>query len=376
MGIIIGVMLVSAILSLGAGIQGILAKQLEMLGTGVVAISPGKESQPFTALIGGQRFRKEDLLNLKNIEGVDMVTVHDMSVLGVDFNGEKESTLVHGSIWSSTKEIFESSMGVKIAEGRYPSNDSVAEAVLGITAAKELFSRRIRVGDEIIVKSKRFKVVGIFSEFGNRERDGSIFISLPMYGSITGITGVMQGLVRVKEGYSSELVSKQIEFELSKQNIVSEFIVITPEKIANLAGNVLTIIELFLVVLSMVSLVVGAVGIMNTMYTAILERTRQIGIMKAVGASGTSILLLFLIESGMIGLIGGIIGIMMGIGLAYLVGLGVASAGFEGMFSLASLDYLGFLVVLIITFITGIVSGILPARQAANMEPAEALRFG
>ena len=106
-----------------------------------------------------------------------------------------------------------------------------------------------------------------------------------------------------------------------------------------------------------------------------LERTKQIGIMKAVGASRDAIMSLFLIESGIIGLVGGFLGIVLGLLVSWGIGIAGASYGAPGLFSLASVDYLELLVILIITFITGVLSGVLPARAASRMEPAEALRY-
>ena len=181
--------------------------------------------------------------------------------------------------------------------------------------------------------------------------------------------------MKIRSGANIDLVAQQVKYQLSKQEVVRDFSVLTPAKANRIVGNVLSIVEFFLIAIAFVSLAVGAVGIMNTMYTSVLERTKQIGIMKAVGASSDKILSLFLIESGIIGLVGGVIGIALGIFLSYVISLIVARLGVNGLFSLVALDYFGIFVVLIITFIAGVLSGILPARQAARMEPAEALRY-
>lgn len=197
---------------------------------------------------------------------------------------------------------------------------------------------------------------------------GSIFVSFWVYQKYFKEENPNLLLFRVEKGSIQEVIKVRGE-------VVREFSVLTPEKADRLIGNVLSIVELVLMAIAFVSLVVGSVGIMNTMYTSVLERTKQVGIMKAVGASNDTILLLFLVESGVIGLVGGTLGVILGIIAAYIIGLIAASFGIRGLFSFASLDFLGLLVVLVITFITGIISGILPARQAARMEPAEALRY-
>ena len=221
------------------------------------------------------------------------------------------------------------------------------------------------------------KIVGYVSEIGNQMDDNTVYLSMDIFRNLTGIKGgAGSAFAIIDSGADINLIAKQIKFSLSKQEVVRDFSVITPEKAGRLVGNVLSIVELILIVIAGISLLVGAVGIMNTMYTSVLERTKQIGVMKAIGASDDAILSLFLIESGMIGLVGGILGIIFGIIVSYLIGSLAVKFGAGNLFSFASLDFLGLFVILIITFITGIISGVLPARSAAKMEPAEALRYG
>jgi putative ABC transport system permease protein len=186
---------------------------------------------------------------------------------------------------------------------------------------------------------------------------------------------VISAILKATPDANLELLAKQIRFELGKQETVRDFSVLTPAKTSELIGNVLSLVELFLIIIALISLVVGAVGIMNTMYTSVLERTKQIGIMKAIGATSENVLSLFLLESGIIGLTGGLMGITGGIFISFLIGLFAGKLGTQGLFSFASLDFYGFGVILFVTFITGIFAGLLPARQASKMEPAEALRY-
>lgn len=376
LGIVIGIMLVVIILALGGGIQNAVSKTLQMFGSDLIIIFPGKETNPLVGFLGGQKFKENDLMDLEKIEGVKFVVPMEVAMLNVDYKGEKESIIIHAAPWTGMIETFESSQGVRLEKGRWPHDDQANEVVLGYLTFNKLFKNKMRLGDEIIIKSKRMKITGFVSEIGNQMDDNTIYMSLGIFRDITGLrAGAGSAFVKTMPDANINLVAKQIKFQLQKQEVIRDFSVMTPEKADRLIGNVLSIIELVLIVIALISLVVGAVGIMNTMYTSVLERTKQIGVMKAIGASNESILSLFLVESGIIGLVGGILGIIFGILSAYLISLAAAGFGVRGLFSFASLDFFGLFVVLILTFIVGIISGVMPARQAAKLEPAEALRY-
>lgn len=376
MGIVIGIMLVVIILALGGGIQNAVSKTLQMFGSDLIMIFPGKETNPLVGFLGAQKFKERDLMDLEKIEGVKFVVPMEIATINIEYRGEKKSSMVHAAPWRGLKETYEESQGLKLEKGKWPTDERAKEVVLGYKAVNNLFKNKIRLGDEIIIKSKKMKVVGIVSEVGEQMSDNIIYISLDIFRDMTGLRGgAGSAFVKAMPDANINLVAKQIKFQLSKQKVVRDFAVLTPEKSERLIGNVLSIIELVLIVIALISLIVGAVGIMNTMYTSVLERTKQIGIMKAVGASNDAILSLFLIESGMIGLVGGILGIIFGVLSAYVISLAAAGLGVRGLFSFASLDFFGLFVVLFLTFIIGIISGVLPARQASKMEPAEALRY-
>lgn len=375
-GIVIGVMLVVIIFALSSGVKNILSTMLQTFGSELIFVIPGKETDPLAGFFGGQHFKESDLTNLEKIPGVEFVGPADVGVLNVEYKGEKKSSMVHGIPWKQFRAIFEGSQGVKMREGGWPTRDDSRDIILGYQVADKLFKQPVRVGDEIIIKSKRMRVSGIFGAMGSQEDDNSFYTSLDTFHSLTGReAGAISAFVKVERNADMDLISRQIKFELSKQEDVREFSVLTPNRVNQLVGNILGVVEFVLFVIALVSLVVGAVGIMNTMYTSVLERTRHIGIMKAVGATKDSILSLFLIESGLIGLVGGAMGVLLGLFLAYGIGFIAEGFGVSGLFSLSSIDFFELFAVLVITFITGIVAGYFPARTAAQMEPAEALRY-
>ncbi len=374
LGIVIGIMLVVTIFSISSGVQNVVTKALQMFGSDLIMVYPGKETNPMVGLVSGERFRDKDIRDLETIEGVKFATPVDVASLNIESRGEKKGILVHGVEWREIGIVFQESQGLRLDQGYWPENDDKNEIVFGYLAATKLFKTPIRTGDEVTVKSRKVVVAGVLSKTGTDD-DNSTFLSMPIFRHLTGRQGSMTALVKTNPGVNIDLVAQQIKFKLSKQEVVPDFSVLTPEKANILIGSVLSIIEFVLIVIALVSLLVGAVGIMNTMYTSVLERTKHIGILKAVGASSENILLMFLIESGIIGLIGGAIGTILGISLAYGIGLVANEFGIQGFFSFASLDFLGIFVILIIAFITGMVAGFLPARRAAKMEPAEALRY-
>jgi putative ABC transport system permease protein len=317
LGIVIGIMLVVIILALGSGIQNAVSKALQMFGSDLIIIFPGKETNPLVGFLGHQKFKERDLMDLEKINGVKFVVPMEVAMLNVEYKGEKKSVMVHASPWSGMIETFEKSQGVKLEKGNWPRSDQSKEVIMGYLAFNQLFKNKARVGEEIIIKSKKMKIAGFVSEIGNQMDDNVIYLSLEIFRDLTGLkSGAGSAFVKIVPGANIDLVAKQIKFRLSKQEVVRDFSVLTPEKADKLIGNVLSIVELVLIIIALISLVVGAVGIMNTMYTSVLERTKQIGIMKAIGASNDAILSLFLMESGLIGLVGGLLGIIFGLTLA------------------------------------------------------------
>lgn len=376
-GIVIGTMLVVAIMSLSSGIQNVVLSKLQMLGSQLIIVYPGDETTVFTSLVSGVKFREQDIADLEQIPGVQATVPFDIGALSAEFRGEKKTVTIHSSYWRKMIELFQATRGFELESGRWPVSDDADEIVLGNTIAKKLFKQPVHSGDEVIIQSKRMKVAGIMKYVGAQDDDNSVYLSWGLFHMLSGTKpAVLSAFVITRPGADIAVVAQQVKFSLSQQTVVDKFSVLTPDNIKKLAGDILTIVELALVMIALVSLIVGAVGIMNTMYTSVLERTKQIGIMKAIGAPSESILMLFIIESGVIGIIGGVLGTLGGVAMALVIGLGASYfGGISGLFSFASLDLLGFLVVLVVTFMTGIIAGILPARQAAHMEPAEALRY-
>ena len=268
LGIIIGIMLVVIILSLGSGIQNAVARVLQSFGSDLIVIFPGKETNPFLGFAGGQKFKKDDILDLKAISGVNLVMPMSIAILNTEFLGEKKSVMFHSQPWREMRIISEESKGVSLIEGYWPGNDETREVVLGYRAAYKLFKNKPKVGDDIIIKGRRFRVAGIFSEVGLQDEDNQMYLSHRNFEELISRPGFTSAaVITAKKGSNIDLVAKQIKFQLSKQEVVSDFSVLTPEKANKVVGDVLSIIELVLIIIALISLIVRAVAIMTTMHT-------------------------------------------------------------------------------------------------------------
>ena len=183
---------------------------------------------------------------------------------------------------------------------------------------------------------------------------------------------------QIRPGFTPEESAEEIRENLRNQRGVEEgeesFEVRTAEDIIRSFNNQLNIIRTVLIGIGAISLLVGGIGIMNTMYTSVTERTREIGVMKAVGATKKQILGLFMIESGIFGMIGGLIGATVGIALSYIAGALIRQTVSIPFTPYVSVELIAGSV--IFSFVVGVISGTLPARKAAKKEPVEALRFG
>ncbi|MFB6115525.1 MAG: ABC transporter permease, partial [Candidatus Nanohalobium sp.] len=223
-----------------------------------------------------------------------------------------------------------------------------------------------------------YRVAGVLKPTGDPSVDTSIILPIESTRDLMDRPDTYDWMfAEVEDGFKSSEVQKDIKKAMrqrrGREKGEEAFTVSTQEDLMESFNSILSVVSGVVIGIASISLFVGAVGIMNTMYTSVSQRTREIGVMKAIGAKNEQILLLFLLESGAIGLLGGLTGLISGIGLSWL-GTYTASQ----FTSLALNPYLGpelLIGSLAFSVVLGIISGILPAKRAAGLEPAEALRY-
>ncbi len=367
LGIIIGIATVVSIVSLSKGMEKAIVSSLEKMGKDKIMILPGQKSFSPGTLFVGKPFSEEDVKKIERLPDIEYVIPITFTTKQIIFKNEIFPTIIYAVPVDKKIEVF----GYELLDGRFLSkNDkNKCRVLLGYQIAKHVFSKEIEVGDKIIINNYECKVVGILKSTGSRFDDYAIYLPYSFAKEHLGMKDINLILVKAED---IEKAKKELEKLLEKIR-GKDFSILTPEQFIEQVKTILNILSFFVTIIASISLLVSAIGIMNTMYMAVVERIREIGILKAIGARKRDIMLIFLLESGLMGLIGGIIGTFVGILLSYVAEYIAQNIGLI-MFK-AYIDPLFIIGVLIFAFFVGVISGILPARSAANLDPVKALRY-
>ncbi len=377
LGIVIGISSVIAMISIGNGAKAQIQASIEGLGSNLLTILPGVV-QPGRGIVssgrgGAQTLKHADVEVIELIDGVALVSPENSRRFQVSAStGNNTNTTITGAV-----PTYETVHNLSVADGSFitEANDrSIGrQAVLGATVAKDLFPDDTALGKTVRINRVLFTVTGVLTLKGGAGFSGPddmIFVPLStMEKILSGVDSFSMIAVSVADkDRTKEVQAALTEALLAKHRVEeADFSVISQEDILGTLSAVVTTFTLFLASIAGISLVVGGIGIMNMMLTTVTERTREIGLRKAIGATASDISTQFLVEAVVLTLIGGIVGVALGGGLAYIVRiLGVL----ETSVSLSSV-----LLSCGVSAGIGIVFGWYPARKAAAMNPIEALRY-
>src|SRR3989344_2826643 len=368
-GIIIGVAAIISLITMSRSLESTLEQQFETFGANKIFVSgkgfqgPGTQSNGLTT---------EDVETIEKISGFEYVTPGIFRSAEIRYREETGFTLI-GSLPSEQYEDFYIDSGIKIQEGRVIQENEKYVANIGSKVAEKMFSRELSVGNKIEVNKVEFKIVGILEEVGNSQDDNQISIPIDAAREIFNEPESVDTIIaQVKTASDIPMLQEKIEKELERKRGDTNFEVVTASQILEQINQILGVMQIVLVGIAAISLLVGAIGIMNSMYTSVLERTKEIGIMKSIGARNGDVLQIFLMEAGMIGLVGGLFGTALGSGIALAVGSFSKQAGF---LLIIKLEVGVLLLGLLFAFVIGMLSGILPAYQASKLKPVDALRY-
>jgi putative ABC transport system permease protein len=380
LGIVIGIFLVVSLFSLSEGLKESVMKELRMMGGDMIMIFPGDASDMMTTMIGGGiELDNKDIEAVKRADGVDVVLEMPYTGAMVRHLQQTEMAFIYGIIFDEAIPVLNENLGWEVVQGEFPRTGR-REIMVGNLVPKDVFPE-LEVGDSVTIKGKNFIVSGVLRSLGNRQDDLAIALDLADFRDVTGKReGSPMAFVKIKPGYDVDIVIENIERELETSTVrrrdqdKPSFTIMSSETVTDMVGSIMGMLQLAVLAFASIAIIVGGIGIMNTMYTSVRERTKEIGILKAVGAKRSHITSIFLFESGIIGFIGGIGGVALGLALAFIVQ--IAFSGEGAMFYLEA-HVSPFLVIfgLAFSFLIGCFSGFLPARQAAKMEPVDALRY-
>ncbi|UZE93810.1 MAG: ABC transporter permease [Candidatus Pacearchaeota archaeon] len=384
-GVIIGVAAIVAIVSVGQGMQETISAELGSLGGDVVFVLAGSSFQMGIAQAGYARAAGElddrDVRVIEAVEGVLHVAPDIFGFVEVSYLKQNRTLYMYGTNenWAKVRSSF------NIESGRFLKRGDSGVVVLGNTIAKEAFDKEIFVGSNIKIEGESFRVIGILEKFGGfgSDEDQSVYLTLEdaePYSGGFGVDNYYAIEVKVDAERAEEIAEKMKEKLMISRHVNEEnidFTVLTPKTIAEMVFSIMNTINLFLYGIAAISLVVGAVGIANTMFTSVTERTRQIGILKSLGMTNKEVMNLFLVESALIGLVGGILGLFVGFIISGTIGQIAAYFLRGAMFRTSFISITPGLIIFALAFsvIIGVISGIFPARRAAKLQPVEALRY-
>ena len=387
LGIVIGVATVVALLSIGNGATASITDSIQSGGSNLLTVSPGKMQTPMTAAMGSTQ--QASYLYYSDYEVLDRTLTGDISSLVAVYQANYTVKFGDESFTSSVSGVMADHAQARsftLAEGRFISdgdNKSLSKVVvIGSTVAKDLFGTLPPVGQIISINGVKFEVVGVLQEEGAimASPDDVIYVPLETgYSRLFGDTANKDGkktvnsiMISVVNAEDMDAVSAQTEYILRRAHELkpteeTDFNILDQADTLETLNTVTQTLTIFLGAIAAISLLVGGIGIMNIMLVSVTERTKEIGLRKAVGATKNQILTQFLIETVTLSLLGGIVGILLGVGIA----LGFSISGLINSVITSDSILMAFFFALAI----GIFFGLYPAFRAASLHPMVALRY-
>jgi putative ABC transport system permease protein len=383
LGIVIGVAAVIAMMAIGAGVQNSITGQIQGIGTNLIFIMSGNRTQ---------EVRNPRPLTLADAEAIaDPLAAPSVAAVAPALSGNldvsigKESSRV--SITGVTP-LYEAVANEAVTEGEFITADYLlarsAVAVIGPDTADKLFGRKENItGETIRIDGQPFRVVGLLKSKGGSgfgSQDDRIIVPLTTAQSRLFQRGVRDSVDMIEAqavdsasvNTASEEISEILRTRHRTEVGLDDFTLFTQDSILSMTQTITGVLTLFLGGIAAISLLVGGIGIMNIMLVSVTERTREIGLRKAIGARKRDILVQFLTESMLLSLVGGLIGILLAWIIASIVGA-VAAASGTAIEPRISLDAV--LLATLFSMAVGLLFGIYPANRAASLQPVEALRY-
>ncbi|MDG6218489.1 MAG: ABC transporter permease [Candidatus Thermoplasmatota archaeon] len=381
LGIAIGIMAIVSLMSIGEGMEVAITQELSSLSD-TIFVTIGVDAGGALPTGGGLDFSSmeyltdRDIGDLQRIQGIRDISPILTSSGIIEYNNKIRTVSLLGMDPLNMKAVFGlESLGLK--EGSFLNEGDQNKCLIGHNIAYKYFDNDISVGSRIKINDKLFFVSGIYKEEGmgfSTQTDNSVHLTQRDFEKLTGETNVSAAIIRVYDVNMVNIIADEIETAINHNHRGDDVAsVVTMTSILESIQSVLAIIQTVLIAIAAIALLVASIGIMNTMLTSVMERTHEIGVMKAIGAKNSDVMSIFLFEGMFISLLGGISGVIIGIIGAQGFSLATSQAiggMLQPVFTLFSIS-LGIAVAILV----GMISSFYPARKAAKMSPIEAVRY-
>ncbi|MFC1626680.1 ABC transporter permease [Patescibacteria group bacterium] len=377
LGVIIGVGSVVLLTSIGNGLSAFVTDQFNELGANTLFIMPGDifgegggfSQEGAATSIANSKLRLRDITDIERLRKyVDEVSMLNMQSDKISFRSDEKSTTVLG-----TNAALDTAFNINTEKGRFftESEDNGAKrvVVLGFEVANELFGQIDPIGKKVKIGDQTFKIIGVGEKkgggFGGPSFDTYTYIPFKTFSKMYDSESILRIIVKTKSSVELKDAIREIEQLLNKRLDDDEFSVIDQSEILSTINQILGVLTVGLGGIAAISLVVGGIGIMNIMLVSVTERTREIGLRKALGATPNMILTQFLIEAAVLSIFGGFIGIAIAYGGSLLL----------QAYMPAKVTVDAVLLAFGISTAVGLIFGAAPAKKAADLSPIEALRY-
>jgi putative ABC transport system permease protein len=372
LGIVIGIAAIIALVSIGEGTNAAVSSVLGSLGGNTIFVAGGGGGGGFGPSSASESLGKKDLTDIQSTRGIETAVGIFVKSSVVTFKDQTKPLNFYGVDTKEAQKFFMDIGIVQVEEGRFFKSGENHVVVLGSAVAAKSFDTPLKVNDKLTIKDEKIQVIGILKETGQSTYDSIAIAPIDDVQSSAEKDQYTIIFARVNDPSRIDDIAASIQKKLDDSHGKKVFQVFTTKQLTEQIGTVTNMLSLVLGGIAGIALVVAGIGIANTMYMSIMERTREIGIMKAIGASNRNVLEIFLMEAALIGVIGGIVGDLVGTGLSEVLGIVLKSYGLTFSTKVTP-ELLG----LGIAFSVGVsvLFGFLPARKAAKLRPIEALRY-
>lgn len=372
LGIVIGIVSIILLYSFADSMEDLVSAQFDRLGTNKLMIAA--KAVGFGGPSGAQGLTERDVNTIDRVKGVDYSIYYYSDSIPVEIKNTEMLMTVTGIGPMSYANDYYMEYETEFKDGRPFNNNEEGNIVIIGGRIEERFDTRLFPKNTIKINDQNYRIIGIMKETGSQSDDLTIQIPINSMRDITNTDDDVSGIMAmVLPGVDIEKVGTNMERQLERARGDDNFWVVTPTEIKEQAQETIGVVKLIVLAIAAVSIIVGGLGIMNSMYTSVLERTKEIGIMKAIGAKNDDILSIFLLEAGLLGFIGGVISLV--ISFIFIQIANIIIAQFQVFNLVIKIKPEIAAGAILFAILIGIAAGLFPAHRAMKLKPVDALRY-